>query len=64
MIATWYALVGLMLVIYVVLTAATSALGCCIGSWPGRRRSADRSSPLSVRSGPGTKCGWLVSAAR
>ena len=44
-------------------TAATSALECSTGLWRERPKNAVRSSPRSVRSGPGTKCGWSVSAA-
>jgi len=43
-----------MLYRYVVLTAATSALECPLACGQDRHRSADRSSPRSVRSGPGT----------
>ena len=44
-------------------TAATSALECSTGLWRERPKNAVRSSPRSVRSGPGTKCGWSLSAA-
>src|SRR5262249_6254998 len=44
-------------------TAATSAPECSTGWWRERPTNAVRSSPRSGRSGPGTKCGWWVSAA-
>jgi cytochrome bd-type quinol oxidase subunit 2 len=42
MIAMWYAIVSLMLIIYVVLDGRNLALGCFTGLSPGRRRSAGR----------------------
>jgi len=45
MIAAWFGMQGFMLIVYVVLDGPTSALEMLTGLWPGRHRSADRSSP-------------------
>jgi len=57
MIAAWYSIVAFMLIVYVVLDGRNFGAECCIGSWPRRNRSGDKSSRRSVHSGPGTKFG-------
>ena len=63
MIAIWYGLVSVMLIVYVALDGRNFGR-CCTGLWRGLLRSGGKSWRRSGHYGHGMKFGWSVSAAR
>ena len=61
--AVWFAIVTLMLAVYVVLDGYDFGVGLSTAWSPGPTLSDAPSSPPSARSGTGTRCGWWRRAA-